>query len=212
MGDILRRRALLSEQTATPSERGLIHNWDFTKSLTDTVGGVVAVLRNKGTVDPVRNSEGVEFDQSRQECYLIGNFDVRNKRIEVDVATFEQQSTNGHCSFLMCGDSTAYTDLSSGIIGRSSAFNINAWNGSWDGSSTPLADISGKTVRVDVDASGYPTVYLNGTLVKTFSVLFGNGTKGEESVRIGNTRVVGSGGTFYNAIISGARIYDLTQI
>lgn len=204
---------VLNSMAPTSNLYNLVHRWDFTQSLVDDVNGVEAVLQSKYDAPlPTMSEEGLLFSEASQECYLIGGFDVRRKRIEMDISSYSRSNTAAHVSILMCGKTGIANELNSGLLGRLGSYNISFWNTWWDESTRPLADIDGKLLAIETDSYGFPILYLNDEEIFRSRYRFGNSTKGNESLRIGSMRKASNGGNFYTALIKGLRIYSISKV
>lgn len=71
-------------------EHNYLYKWDFTKSLVDEVGGATATLLN----GVQRTSNGLEFTEAQQVCDL-GYINMAGRTIEVDVASYDDQTGTG---------------------------------------------------------------------------------------------------------------------
>ena len=90
----------------------LAHEWDFTQSLTDSVGGVVATIANC-----TQSSSGLYFGASSSKLSFPVQLLKANSRIEVDIASYDRQGTNHGRLFMVSSDqgfiyrSTGYWSL-----------------------------------------------------------------------------------------------------
>ena len=200
----------------------LLYSWDFTTSLVDSVSGKTAELRaSTGVANPTRDSQGVHFNAAGQALLLFDTdkplTDFKNKTIQIDVASFIPQSENNgfHCRFLMVWRPTFYWDC--GMVFRQAASPNLGWNiygsgGRWGSASAwgPLTDraaISGHTVSLYLDNNLVPTLYIDSVLKGTQTIGFDNTYSGLTVGNI-NPNPAAQGGTFYDALVTGCRIYD----
>ena len=177
--------------TVTHYERILLHAWDFTQSLNDTVGSVTAVKGSNVTMD----ENGLHFTaaKTKQRLTMPGVLES-DITIEVDVSGAEDLlETAKNRRFIM------FDDIN-GLIYRSTG----SWQwyiGAWKTPSSPVTDVnifSGKTAVIKIDSNNMPTAYCDG------AVIADNGV----SVESYNGLQIGSGDfTFYNMTISAIRIY-----
>lgn len=177
--------------TVTHYERTLLHAWDFTQSLNDTVGSVTAVKGSNVTMD----ENGLHFTAAKtnQRLTMPGVLES-DITIEVDVSSAEDRlETAKNRRFIMFDDTN-------GLIYRSAG----SWQwyiGAWRAPSSPVTDVnifSGKTAVIKIDSNNMPTAYCDG------AVIADNGV----SVESYNGLQIGSGDfTFYNMTISAIRIY-----
>lgn len=188
-----------------------IYNWDFTTSLTDTVGSVTA------TTNATQDSSGVTFS-SNQKYILCADVYAKNRTIELDITSIAKP-TNQYGRVLMIS-SGSNTELNgngfvlagtrkNGDLFRSydTAQSANAWEDSnilindttdpdgsyWDNS----------TMGLYVDNDGYAHLYKDGTLIGS-SVNIINPSTYYDDICIGS-----SGSDFLNtSVYTGLRIYE----
>lgn len=201
------------------SEKGiLLYNWDFTQGLTDSISGKVATLScAEASTMPTQNSNGVTFDAVSQTLQL-GNIYAPNRTIEIDVESFVFGGvTTENMRFLMIG-LTNSASLESGVVMKMKSANYgwstyanSAWSSTFFASgkdTSTINMISGKTVGFEFDEVGYASMFLDGEQI---------GQKSTQPFRvggpytiIGNNATASGGGQFYNATITGCRVYDLS--
>lgn len=197
--------------TVTHDPNVLLYNWDLKTSLTDTIGNVTAVL-SKATTGPslpTKDSSGVHFADWGQALDLGGVFDF-DTTIEIDFAEFNLVNVQGtyHSAAVMFGSSPA---TNGGMIlnkdGRWTVYSGSWWSGSF---SVPadqvLTYFANKTVSIYVNASKKPTLKVNGVDLGTSTTGF-YGATGQHWY-IGNTRAADQGANFYDATVTGVRIYQ----
>lgn len=191
--------------TVTSNPNPILHSWDFTQSLEDSVGGVTATLSGA-----TRDSTGISFTSYSQVCNLGQVFDY-DTTLEVDFAEFDMvnghNTSTQHTRAFMVGSAS---DGGNGIIIRAR----NGWcvyAGSWWGSyfSVPSDEMwtyfANKTVSIYIDADGYPTLKADGvSLGKAGKAFSGSSNKWF----LGNNAPQSSGANFYTCRITGARIYS----
>lgn len=215
-------------QPEEPKDLTILHNWDFTKSLVDTIGGQEAIpsvapigddySAGSGTkpdscgVAPTQDSEGIHFTGAGQVVYFGSVFGL-NRTYEIDIANFEPQITGKNVRLLMFG-----TDQkpNSGLVFRGNntigwSFYSGAWSGQIFTGLTERNAISGKKVTLKIDANGNVKLLLDNVSYGTASVK----AKSEwTKVQIGSTGDDLGGGanaagcTLYNCTITGFRIYE----
>ena len=214
------RRQILGFKPQTPVT-GLLYSWDFTKSLVDSVQNLEAVDNSQGTV-LTRDSEGLHFTVGRQELVLPWVYGA-NRAYEVDVASFVYGGgSNAHIRFICFGVANGTDDITkinsnTGLIYRKNSNNSQwaGWWSSWDMFLSSWPDykdrnaISGKTVRVELDSDYKMSVYIDGVFYGKSSIAFHRNETTGRCVRIGNANS-DSGNTFYTALITGARVYDIS--
>ena len=195
--------------TVTHESRTLLHSWDFTQSLTDSVGGITAVLSKDYTDGslPVRDANGLSFTQ-RGQCCDLGEVFGENRWYEIDFTTFDlQAATTAHTRSFMFG--TADTTGDGIMIHRNSRWTVYAgswWSGSYTVPSDQLLTyFANKTAKIFIDSNRYATLYANDTDLGTSGVAFASGSK---HFYLGNRSQSSSGGNFNNVTVTGLRIYS----
>lgn len=204
----------------------LLHSFDFTESLTDSVGNVTAMLYNGNTRNPTRDSNGLTFD-TLQQCADYGQIYGRDRTYVIDLGecTYDQ-TTYGDAYKIYARLFVVDTDTDTGVGGSGFIFcsNVSASRYGWswymygDGwqpsamipSGSTAADlatcksrISNKTMHIYVDADGYASVYIDGELIGTTTKpipVYNNGHVYSGSIS-GND-------TLYTTVIRGLRVYD----
>ena len=221
----------------TVTQSALLYNWDFTQSLTDTVQGVEATLhtgedweipgKSEGTTLPVRSSAGVTFDNAQQLVRLLSTDVITsqylsNKTVQIDVASFSSQYTPARqygMRFLMVAsqDSNGYNvfDLgctynapqNSGSFGWR-AYSRYGYDGRVDSTifDSDINAINGHTVGIYFASDGKIKMYIDGVSKGTSAVPLDD--VAYRGLQIGAGGRPSYGGCFYNAVITGARIYD----
>jgi len=224
--------------------KGLLYEWDFTKSLTDERQCYTAILKtgeadevpgkSEGTTPPVRGDTGVIFNNAQQVLRLL-NSDVDSsallfgKTIQVDVAEFDWaytiQDNAARSRFITFGDPAGCSGDMLYATGfgfrKTSKSDLFTWQvfveDRTDGPvSTTLYDtdaimftgqnaISGHTIGMYINNSGTVKIYMDGTSQGTSKLTYPNDLVG---LQIGSGGRPQWGGSFYNARITGVRIYD----
>lgn len=197
--------------TVTQDPNPLLHRWDFTQSLVDDIGGVTATLVKANTAPalPTRDSSGVHFTNWGQ-CLDLGTVFDFDTTIEIDFAEFNLTNVQGtyHTRSFMFGSSTA---TNGGIIlkkdGNWSVYSGAWWNGSFSVPSDQLLTyFANKTVSIFVNSSKKPTLKVDGTSLGTSTTgLYG--ATGQHWY-LGNTGGASDGANFYDAVVTGVRIYQ----
>ena len=177
----------------------------------------------EGTTPPILTANGLSFNNEQQWCRLFDkNFNsseyLADKTIQVDVASFSYaHGSEYHTRFITFADPTAKSNTDGGKLARFqdglifrngygwNYYDGQAWNDSIFGDMTDRSDISGHTVALVLNNFTYPKVYIDG-------VYKGTGNKNHNDImyglQIGDGGVASTGGTFYNALITGVRIYS----
>ena len=193
--------------TVTANPNPLLHSWDFTQSLDDSVGGVTAVLK---TASLQRDSTGLHFTANSQACEL-GQVFGYDTTMEIDFTEFDMinghNTSTSHTRMFMVG---ASPDGGNGIIirGRNgiTVYNTSWWSGYY---SIAAADVwtcfANKTVSIYIDADGYAEIKVDGVSVGTSGKAFTGSTN---KWFLGNNAPASSGANFYNCTITGVRIYS----
>ena len=188
--------------TVTVTPAGLLYNWDFTTSLTDTVNGLTATLDGGVT----RTSAGLVFTAALDNVLCGTNVVARNRTIEIDFGTMDSQfdSTSVNGIFFWINQTPTH--------GFGWAANKDAFGGFWNTAWNTLADISnlnyfsGSTFKMTISSGGDPTYYKDG-------VQIGGSTSNNNRVQVADTALLLGSTTatypaFYNMIIEAVRIYD----
>lgn len=192
--------------TVSEESAPALYNWDLTTSLTDSVSGNVATLTNAE-----RTNSGVVFNQVQGEIGL-GNVLAFNRTVEIDVDNFTFAGTTDYnIRFAMWG-----SQRNNGIVWRhGSVIGWSAYFGTWnptaliEGSSDNVINyFNGKTVGIYISSDGHVSLYVDGTLIGTTSITEQSSVLTGSWFRIGSSDSIQLGGQFYNATVSGVRIYE----
>lgn len=167
-------------------------NFDFTKSLTDTVRNYTPKIANV-----TQDSQGAHFNSTSAYLKLPKDVSVNEITIEVDVV--EMNMTSGTHRRFIIGDADGC-----GLIYRSNgkwAFYSYSWV---ETTETDPHFFDGKTIKIHIDNQGYWHIYVNGVIwfEPTISLDLNN-TSTSKYLVIGST----TNWTIYDSIISGLRIY-----
>lgn len=192
--------------TVTEHDTSLLYNWDFTKSLTDTVNGVVATT-NPSNTPLVRDENGLNFTAAWQYVKFDTLYNV-NRTYDIDVKDMDITSTSNHVRFFMYDSANP----GKGFLVFRNSYGWSAYNGSWSsniytGLTTRNSLGSDFTVRITVSSDGTTELFLNGVSKGQASVKAA-GTVGTSSLFIGTNSSATNGGTFYDAKVTGFRIYE----
>lgn len=208
--------------TVVSNTSGIIYEWDFTKSLVDLRQYKEATLgvgeEGNGTF-PTMDSTGLHFTGPAQYCNLFNSDYVLNtqffgKTIEVDVSNFTPQETNANIRVITFADPEyiygdgSNTNYPDGFVFRKeygwSFYNGSSWASNIFSGMNTASYISGKTLGLFINSSGSATLYVNGVSKGTADNTITHTLYG---IRLGNHNKQ-SGANFYNATITGARIYS----
>lgn len=203
--------------TVTADIGNLLYDWDFTQSLIDSVGNKEVTLDHTtiGSSAPTRTSAGIVFDDANQICHVgdFGSGYFIGKTIEVDVANFSAAlgASSQHYRLIMLPPSS--TKGAGPLIYKNgegwAAYAGSSWSNVYGNAvsgtdTSALNYFSGKTVKIVFDSNGYPSLYVNGTLIGTASLAF-TGTSAA-NLYIGG--ISGNASYCYDMTISGLRIYE----
>ena len=208
--------------------RSILYSWDFTKSLIDEIQGITASLVGL-TNPPTQGNTGIIFNDIGQAITLLSDdftyadF-LKGKTVQIDVAEFDPQSTvtARTLRFLTMKDPTASGSEALFKTGLC-YFEDNTPDPRWclvtyqEGASVSYVpdevsfmsakeDISGHTIGVYFDASGRIKVYRDGILKGTSNNAISDA--GQCGLQLGYAGEARYGGRFYNARVTGVRIYD----
>lgn len=146
---------------------GLIYNWDFTKSLTDTINGEIAELK----LNAVRDSEGVKLTGPGDRIYIGSLPDgfFMKKAIEIDIAKFDFKGDSSKGINLVNIPYALNFKSAMPLCWRSYyKWNYNIGNGFSQYGLDELNAISGKTIRLNF-LSDKTELYLDGEKIGTAS-------------------------------------------
>lgn len=189
----------------------LIYNWDFRNSLIDTISGTEFAIYGGAT----QGQNGITFSNSNQYGKVLTPINMNNKTLELDVASFDASSQNTNISVIMNTNfSNPYYNTGALRWSNSNNYwgcyldnngNSRAWSKWSDGLDKTF--FSGKTVKIKYEDNNRITLFVNDEIIGT---LQGSYTYfGETGLYIGGFESVNADGNyFYNAVITGLRIYD----
>lgn len=175
-----------------------IHRWDFTQSLTDSVGGVTATLSESGAT---QDSTGLHISSASGCCNLGNISSLTDITIEMDIGAMDNRpSTSDHGRLLVFKKQSAGAP-ECGIIWNKAGYWATYFNSSWSSSSgiTNKNGLANSTVKLVYNTTeNYAKVYVNGELVITQNGI--------------NNTVYGwfigsSTRSLYNVTVTGLRIY-----
>lgn len=163
----------------------LLYKWDFTKSLTDEVGGKTATLYGA-----TRDVNGLHLAGVSQYVYL-GTLALSNNTIEIDFSSTNKQSggTNVH------GRLVTYNN-NAGLIWRYTG-KWSIYTTSWqDSTFTDPNYFSGHTLKIYLDDYQKPWIYRDNDFMFKGNAMWSNVTE------IGS-----NSNAYFNADITEVRIY-----
>ena len=187
--------------TAKAVQELMLYNWDFTQSLVDTVEGKEAKAASQATV-PTIDENGMTFDSSGKRVKILNIMDY-NRTYEIDFSTANYQ--NGAVNAILCGFALETGGSPQSCIAYRKTGNWNYFDNTantWGegGTHSDANLISGKTLKITVDADGIMSAYVDDELIckSTVSIdatrtlfLFGSQSNG-----------------YYSYTVTGMRVYD----
>ena len=211
--------------TVTEYTIPMLYKWDFTQSLTDEVEGVT--VTSQASYTPTRDSTGLHFTAARQQISVPESIDMSGKTLEVDLASFSfAGNTSYHIRFIMLNPGPTNSTGTGVLIYKSatawSAYGSDAatgsiadWSSAWSAGLTGNTDavrnaFNGKTVKIVFDSDGHTMkLYIDGVLEGTISNKYFSNTN-MRYISIGGlqTGSQNAGNQFFNATITGMRIYE----
>lgn len=172
--------------------RPLIHKWDFTQSLSDSVGTLGNAVLSAGTGKnaPARvDGQGVVFNDATQMIYLGKITEgFANKTIEYDVksVSFAGNSAYHIRQLVLTNENSsngwgmsplvyrATTAIGWSMYGFTAASGVNwtrGWANTWSGLSGTSSDVvnfmSGKTIGIKFTGTNSVSIYVDGVLLDT---------------------------------------------
>ena len=189
-GDIV-----ITALAAQTSSLVMLHNWDLTKGLVDSITKQIAVLGGAS-----RKSNGLTISNANQYADFPDVWGT-DRTIEIDVSSYVRGGT-GHSRLF------TYRYFSGNTLGRGNGFiyrSTGKWSfykGSWsDFESSDATYISGKMIKFSITANGDTSIYVNGTLLGTVSGVSFN--RGDYTMGFGSESSSG-----YTCTITGIRVYE----
>lgn len=190
----------------------LIYNWDFTNSLIDTVNGTEFAIFGGAT----QGQNGITFSNSNQFGKVLTPINMNNKTLELDVASFDASSQDTDISVIM---NTNFSNpyYNTGALRWSNSNNYwgcylendgrtwRYWSKWADGLDKTF--FSGKTIKIKYEDNNRITLFVNDEIIGT---LQDSHTYFKETGLFigGFDNANADGNYFYNAVITGLRIYD----
>ena len=205
--------------TGVANDRTILYNWDFTKSLTDSVSGATAtpvLASGKGSTAaalPIQDNTGVHFIGGGQ-ALDFGSIFALNRTYEIDVAEMDYKGPSGkNVRFFTlwqgAGSSTVSGFLYRGGTGAWNVYSSPSWGTGY--SLTSPNDISGKTVKLKIASNGACELFLDNvsygfggrSFTADWNVLELGSSAMDSGTDCGNI-----GANLYNCTITGFRIYE----
>lgn len=189
---------VVPDEPDVPSTNGtLLYNWDFTKSLTDTVAGNTATLNGSGATHDSNGLSIVQNDKTATYASFATNIHGANRRYEFDVASIAKTG-NKNVHFLHCTNLAGFLYIS------------NVWKfyseKSWAFKETGIADVGafdGKTVSFVINEDYSWDLYLDSELVAQSGEAI---SKSSSGLTIGST---GANDASMELLVTGLRVYDV---
>lgn len=178
--------------------RTLVNNWDFTSSLTDTVGGSTAALTGA-----TQDSTGVHLTASGNRCICNGVITTATDReIELDITEYARQGSD-HGRFMMLSGTT-------GFIYRKTGRWALYLNGAWTDSAVTASNaFNGKTIKMKldwVDTMVNVSIWCDGAKIVEAQETSANIlTTSAKMIGLGS----GQSNSAYNSTFTGLRIYEV---
>lgn len=195
-----------------------IYNWDFTQSLTDSVGGVTAVL----STNQVRDSEGVHF-ANMNDCIQLtpGNtVDMKDKTVIIKVAaSASSPPTTQHGRIFAIGAQSGQSNTAASAFTWRynntpgwTLYTGTSWNStSLDTTTYPINFFTNKKIKLYIDSSRNVTLSYAAadseeyTTITTFSSAIGSGRE-TGYLMVGNAS--GNANDLIGFVIAGVSIID----
>lgn len=196
----------------------LLYNWDFTKSLTDTVSGLTATAEVTTKADgcgevPVQDASGVHFIGVGQ-ALGFGNIFALNRTYEIDIGEMDCQGvTNGNVRFFTLWQGPGSASVS-GFLYRHTHNYWAVYSSGWAENPFGITDrnaFAGKTVTLKIDSNGNTELLIDGVSMGVCTQRF---TAGWAVLQLGSTAIDGNstaadmGGNLYRCTVTGFRIYE----
>lgn len=173
----------------------MLHYWDLTRNLNDTVGKKTATLGGAS-----RNTAGLTIASASQYADFPDVWGA-NRTIEVDVSSYVRGGTGNGRLF-------TYRSFSGSNLYRSLGFifhNAGKWSfykGSWiDFDNSDSTYISGKTVKFEIDSNYNVSVYVDNVLLGTVESISFN--RNDYTMGFGSESYSG-----YTCTITSVRVYE----
>ena len=179
-----------------------LYNWDFTKSVVDTINGNEAELLNGLT----QSLDGLNYNAVSQSVRLPGAYRL-GMAIEIDVTDFDIQSDDDrHVRFVMRSDSSGMLiwRYNGSPAGWSSYQSSVGWSSRIYGNLTQKNSFANCTIRIEVSDTGISTLYKDGVLIDSSTSQMASTTA---DIWIGSADTSEKGANLYNAKITGVRVY-----
>lgn len=199
--------------TVTVTASPILYSWDFTSSLTDTVGNLTA------TTNGTQDSSGISFTTSNKYIEFPGVF-AKNRTYQIDIGSMSLAlASNSRYARLWMVDVDSYTASGgSGYVISTLYKNGDLFyiNGAWESNVIVSSSVdsqgayySGKTVAFYVDSSGYVKVYVDGSYVGISSTVMPNSDGA--NVYIGSSQKPNSTentDNLHTSVFTGFRVYN----
>lgn len=209
-----------------------LYNWDFTKSLTDKITRLNAVLYEGAS----RTSDGVKFTGKFQKMEMRDICDLRGKTVEVDMGEVNYKGgsistttqfiqvpifdnsvnarTRGYSLLAYSGSDACWSSYGSadGFNSLNSRQWANAYSQDLSGATTDVMNaFSNKTIKLVINSEGNEIeLYLDGTYKGKVTGVYAVNNHKELAFCNSNDNYLESTSQakFYDAIIKALRIYE----
>lgn len=192
-----------------------LYSWDFTQSLTDSIGGLTMTLANSngGSSYPTQDSTGLHFTAGEQIAatpqIYAGLIDGKLYEFDISSAVFAGNTSKHKRLFNADSDNL--------LIFRN-AGQLQIYRGAWltltaePGKTIPttLDELSGKTVGIKLGTDKTFSLYIGGELIATRANWLPVGYAGNYTFRFGgnSSGTAADGNDIHNLTITGFRIYQ----
>ena len=153
----------IPEPAEEPEGPKLLHYWDYTQSLTDSVGGAEMVCSGA-----TRDENGLHISSGTDRAYTM--VDILEKTVEIEFGPVSSGFTgHGRAVTLGAAADISATSYSCGLVWHSTG--CWAWyNGSWHDSTNSNKDaLSNATVKMTFNKTTETDVLMNGDTLVTYS-------------------------------------------
>ena len=175
------------------SSETLTHSWDFTQSVTDSVGGMTAALYYCST-----DSNGLHFINGGGYVRFPQDLFKANCRIEIDIANYDRQGTAHGRVLMFTNNNTGICYRNTGQWGAymtNSTGNTSGW--SMFAGATATSYFDGHTLKLVSDEYGIVEIYRDNELLAT-----------SQRPMTGFIEFGSSSDSAYNLTITAMRVYE----
>ena len=201
------------EVAVTHNPKQILHAWDFTKSLTDSVGGVTATLHQWTAGSPLlRTDEGLDFNAAGQQVNLGAVYD-RDQVVEIEATDFSMVQYSGHIKLLGYGTGESNTGGQgllvfryAGTVGWTTY--VNAWGSPYTGVLTrDYFNADNVKITIKVAADGTISLYKDDAYLATANLKAEEKSESLSNLYLGAVTNGTNGACLYNCKITKVTIY-----